>query len=82
VGRTWHRGLLFQSEDCGQVIYGAENYRYERPVVVPMNYQCFSATEIFMAGLWGVRDVTLLGTPSSGGSAATQTIAADPKHCS
>jgi hypothetical protein len=20
VGRTWNRGLLFQSEDCGQII--------------------------------------------------------------
>jgi peptidase S41-like protein len=34
----------------------------------------FSATDIFLAGLKGMKNVLLLGTPSGGGSAATQEI--------
>jgi hypothetical protein len=34
----------------------------------------FSATDIFLAGLKGMKNVVLLGTPSSGGSAFSQDI--------
>jgi C-terminal processing protease CtpA/Prc len=34
-----------------------------------MNELCFSATDIFLAGLKGWRNITLVGTPSGGGSA-------------
>jgi C-terminal processing protease CtpA/Prc len=44
-------------------------YHYRMPVVVLMNAKCFSATDIFLAGLKGMKNVTLLGTPSGGGSA-------------
>lgn len=47
-------------------------YLYERSVVVLMNEKCFSATDIFLAGLKGCRNVTLIGTPSSGGSARSE----------
>jgi C-terminal processing protease CtpA/Prc len=41
---------------------------------VLMNAKCFSATDIFLAGLKGMANVTLLGTPSGGGSAFTPDV--------
>jgi len=49
-------------------------YHYKKPVVVLMNAKCFSATDIFLAGLRGLENVTLLGTPSGGGSARSQRV--------
>jgi hypothetical protein len=49
-------------------------YHYTRPTVVLMNGRCFSATDIFLAGLKGMKNVTLLGSPSAGGSAYTQEV--------
>jgi hypothetical protein len=40
-----------------------------------LNAKCFKATDIFLAGLKGMKNVTLLGTPSGGGSARKQDIA-------
>jgi len=37
-----------------------------------MNEKCFSATDVFLAGLKGCRSVTLVGTPSGGGSARSE----------
>ena len=39
-----------------------------------MDGKCFSATDVFLAGLKGVSGVTLLGTPSGGGSANADRI--------
>ena len=50
-------------------------YHYQKPVVVLMNAKCFSATDIFLAGLKGMKNVTLFGTPSGGGSALRQSVA-------
>ena len=44
-------------------------YHYKKPIVVLSDANCFSATDIFLAGLKGWKNVTLIGTPSSGGSA-------------
>jgi hypothetical protein len=63
----WHYMVLGRLNDPGI-------FHYEKPVVVLMNAKCFSATDIFLAGLKGMKNVTLLGTPSSGGSANTQEI--------
>jgi hypothetical protein len=49
-------------------------YHYSQPVVVLMNAKCFSATDIFLAGLKGMNNVTLLGTASGGGSAFAQSV--------
>ena len=43
--------------------------RFDKPVVVLMNAKCFSATDVFLSALKGLPDVTLVGTPSGGGSA-------------
>lgn len=49
-------------------------YFYDRPVVVLQDYGCFSATDIFVSSLKGWRNVTLMGTPSGGGSAYSQGV--------
>lgn len=58
----WHYLALERRDD-------SDIYHYRRPVVVLMNANCFSATDIFLAGLKGMKTVTLFGTPSGGGSA-------------
>jgi hypothetical protein len=57
----WHYMALSRLDD--ETIF-----HYPKPVVVLMNAKCFSATDIFLAGLKGMRNATLLGTPSGGGS--------------
>jgi hypothetical protein len=52
----------------------AEGLRYEKPIVVLMNEGCFSATDIFLCALQGLPQVTLLGTPSSGGSGRAREV--------
>jgi uncharacterized protein (DUF697 family) len=41
---------------------------YTKPVVILLDGGCFSATDVFLAAFAGRPGVTLLGTPSSGGS--------------
>ncbi|MFN0135782.1 MAG: S41 family peptidase [Phycisphaerae bacterium] len=43
-------------------------YHYDKPVVVLMDNDCFSATDIFLAAMKGRSGVKLVGEPSSGGS--------------
>ena len=64
------------SEWCYMVLSPAkENVRrFERPLVILMNAKCFSATDVFLSALKGLPNVTLLGTPSGGGSANTNTV--------
>jgi C-terminal processing protease CtpA/Prc len=47
--------------------------RFAKPVVILMDGGCFSATDIFLGAFKGRRNVTLMGTPSAGGSGRTQT---------
>jgi C-terminal processing protease CtpA/Prc len=47
---------------------GKGYYHYDAPVVVLMNADCFSATDIFLGAFKGWRKVTLMGTASGGGS--------------
>lgn len=63
----WHYLALRRLND-------PEIYSYNKPVIVLLNARCFSATDIFLAGLKGMKNVRLLGTPSSGGSAFIQEI--------
>ena len=63
----WHYMALSRLDD-------PDVYHYDKPVIVLMNAKCFSATDIFLAGLKGMKNVLLLGTTSSGGSAFGQEI--------
>jgi C-terminal processing protease CtpA/Prc len=62
----WHYMILNRLDHRGI-------YHYSKPVVVLMNAKCFSATDVFLASLKGWPRVTLLGTPSGGGSARAET---------
>ena len=55
----WHYLALWHRDDLPRI---------ECPVVVLMDDGCFSATDVFLAGMGQLPGVTLLGTPSSGGS--------------
>jgi hypothetical protein len=63
----WHYLILRRLDD-------PEVYPYGKPVIVLMNDKCFSATDIFLAALKGMKNVTLLGIVSAGGSAYTQEV--------
>jgi hypothetical protein len=63
----WHYMALSHLDD-------REVYHYDKPVIVLMNGRCFSATDIFLAGLKGMNNVLLMGTPSGGGSAFGQEV--------
>ena len=47
-------------------------FHYDRPIVILMDSACFSATDIFLGAFKGWRNVTLMGTPSGGGSGRSQ----------
>ena len=47
---------------------------YNKNVVVLMDTACFSATDIFLGAFKGWRNVTLMGTPSGGGSGRVDVI--------
>lgn len=48
-------------------------YTYDQPVVILMDTRNFSACDIFLGAFKGWRNVTLLGTPSGGGSGSAKT---------
>ena len=50
----------------------ADEYFYDKPVVVLSDSGCFSATDIFLGALSGRPRITLIGQPSGGGSARSQ----------
>jgi hypothetical protein len=63
----WHYMALSRLDD-------PDVYHYDKPVIVLMNGKSFIATDIFLAGLKGMKNVLLLGSPSGGGSAFSQEI--------
>jgi hypothetical protein len=53
---------------------GGPYYHYDKPVVVLMNAGCFSATDVFLGAFKAWKNVTLVGTPSGGGSGRARSI--------
>lgn len=53
-------------------------FHFDRPVVVLTDDRCFSATDIFLAAIKQLDGVTLLGTPSGGGSARSVSMDLGP----
>ena len=45
-------------------------YTYNNPVIFLMDGKCFSASDVILSSVKGVRNITLIGTPSGGGSGA------------
>jgi C-terminal processing protease CtpA/Prc len=58
----WHYLVMSRSMN-------PEAYVYDEPVIVLLDEGSFSATDIFVSAFKGWRGVTLVGTPSGGGSA-------------
>jgi len=67
----WHY-LVVSRERA--LIDNPELFHYDKPVVVLMDSGCFSATDIFLGALKGRPNITLVGTPSSGGSGRVQSV--------
>jgi hypothetical protein len=64
---AWHFLLLKPTDAEG-------TYHYSRPVVVLLDGGSYSATDIFLGALAGWRGVTLVGTPSGGGSGRSRPV--------
>jgi len=61
----WHYFVIGPSTAPGY-------YHYAEPIVVLMDSANFSATDIFLGAFKGHPNITLMGTPSGGGSGRTQ----------
>ena len=55
-------------------------YHFDKPVVILLDYSCFSATDIFVSAFKGWPSVTLVGTPSGGGSALSDSFELSKSH--
>jgi hypothetical protein len=58
----WHYLVMSREMNPDAFVYG-------RPVIVLLDEQSFSATDIFVSAFKGYPNVTLMGSPSGGGSA-------------
>lgn len=63
----WHYMVLAKRKDD-------KRFYYDKPVIVLCDEKCFSATDIFLGALKGWPNVTLMGQPSGGGSARSQSF--------
>jgi len=63
----WHYLVLDRSSN-------AKAYHYDKPVVVLIDTGCFSATDIFASSMKGRANITLMGTPTGGGSGRVKPI--------
>jgi len=61
----WHYFVISPSQD-------ERYYHYKKPVVILMDPWNYSACDIFLGAFKGVKNVTLMGRPSGGGSGCYQ----------
>jgi hypothetical protein len=61
----WHYFVISPSRD-------ERYYHYDKPVVILMDRWNFSACDIFLGAFKGLKNVTLIGQPSGGGSGCRQ----------
>ncbi len=61
----WHYFVISPSQD-------ERYYHYDKPVVILMDRWNFSACDIFLGAFKGLKNVTLMGLPSGGGSGCRQ----------
>ena len=64
---AWHYMVLERTPDTA--------FHYDRPLIILLDTGCFSATDIFLGGFSGHRNVTLMGTRSGGGSGRSRSEA-------
>ena len=70
----WHYLVLANDADSPRPFYN-------KPVVTLMNQKCFSATDIFLGAFKGWPNVTLVGQPSGGGSARSESFSLPMSEC-
>ena len=63
----WHYMILRQPDDF-------DVYRWDKPTVLLMNEISFSASDVLLSALKGLKNVRLVGTPSGGGSGFPQAV--------
>jgi hypothetical protein len=63
----WHYLVLSKRPDDPR-------FDYRQPVAILMDEGCFSATDIFLGAFKGLPNLTLVGQPSGGGSAHSQSF--------
>ena len=63
----WHYMVIAPTDENG-------TYFYDRPVAVLIDPSCFSATDVFTGAFKGVPNVTLIGTPTGGGSGRSRPV--------
>lgn len=63
----WHYMVFSKTADDPR-------FDYRKPVVILLNEGCYSATDIFLGAFKGWPRITLIGQPSGGGSARTQSF--------
>jgi hypothetical protein len=61
----WHYFVISPSQED-------RYYHYDKPVVILMDRRNFSACDIFLGAFKGLKNVTLMGQPSGGGSGCYQ----------
>lgn len=59
----WHYAMLTPGR-------GERSFHYQSPVIVLMDADCFSATDVFLHAMKQLNNVTLMGQPSAGSSGA------------
>lgn len=59
----WHYAMLTPGVD-------ERSFHYQSPVIVLMNADCFSATDVFLHAMSQLENITLMGQPSAGSSGA------------
>ncbi|MCZ6602863.1 MAG: S41 family peptidase, partial [Planctomycetota bacterium] len=64
---AWHYMVISPMNEGDQGDNGDLSL-YDKPVVVLLDEGCFSATDVFLGAFKGLSGVTLMGTPSGGGS--------------
>ncbi len=74
AGAVGARDQFSELHYCVVTADASTPFRYRQPVIVLMNADCFSATDIFLGAFKGLSGVTLMGTPSSGGSGRAQPV--------
>lgn len=72
----WYVGIVSRERHGPRDKAILQHLPFRGPVAVLLDDRCFSATDIFLGAIELLPNVTLVGTPSGGGSARTESIEA------
>lgn len=73
--------IKYNKDDFSDMHYGVisnkktkDMYYYDKPVYILIDEKCFSATDVFVSAFKGMKNITLIGRPTGGGSARSRTV--------